>query len=55
MAQSSEPQVAPNQTQLSPQALIDLVIEAWTQLKQKQPLVQCITNSVAANYVANML
>lgn len=55
MAQSPAPQTAPSQTQLSSQALIDLVIEAWTQLKQKQPLVQCITNSVAANYVANVL
>ena len=36
-------------------ALLQQVIQAWTQLQQLQPLVQCITNSVATNYVANIL
>ncbi|WP_372404796.1 hydroxyethylthiazole kinase [Acinetobacter piscicola] len=31
------------------------VITAWTQLQMQQPLVHCITNSVAANYAANVL
>ena len=35
--------------------LIPLIVEAWTQLQTQQPLVQCITNSVAANYAANVL
>ena len=35
--------------------IIDYVIEAWEKLQQKTPLVQCITNSVAANYAANVL
>lgn len=35
--------------------ILDQVIEAWTQLQAQQPLVHCITNSVAANYVANIL
>ena len=35
--------------------LIPLIVEAWTQLQAQQPLVQCITNSVAANYAANVL
>ncbi|OAL76885.1 hydroxyethylthiazole kinase [Acinetobacter terrae] len=35
--------------------LIGHIVEAWTQLQTKQPLVQCITNSVAANYAANVL
>lgn len=39
----------------SAQQLLDQVIQAWTALQQQQPLVQCITNSVAANYVANVL
>lgn len=39
----------------SVQQLLDQVIEAWTALQQQQPLVQCISNSVAANYVANVL
>ncbi|MCH7383621.1 hydroxyethylthiazole kinase [Acinetobacter dispersus] len=37
------------------QQLIDQVIEAWRALQQQTPLVQCITNSVANNYVANIL
>lgn len=35
--------------------LLQKIIEAHTQLRAMQPLVQCITNSVAANYVANVL
>ena len=35
--------------------LIEHIVEAWTQLQTEQPLVQCITNSVAANYAANVL
>lgn len=37
------------------QQLIDQVIEAWRALQQQAPLVQCMTNSVANNYVANIL
>ncbi len=35
--------------------VLEHVIQAWTALHQQQPLVQCITNSVASNYVANVL
>ncbi|MGH1400770.1 MAG: hydroxyethylthiazole kinase [Acinetobacter tandoii] len=35
--------------------LLQKIVEAHTQLRATQPLVQCITNSVAANYVANVL
>ena len=35
--------------------IIQMVIEAWQNLQKQQPLVQCITNSVATNYVANVL
>jgi len=35
--------------------VLQLVIEAWQQLQIQQPLVHCITNQVAANYVANIL
>ncbi|KAF5276429.1 hypothetical protein FQR65_LT16322 [Abscondita terminalis] len=31
------------------------VVDAWTELQTQQPLVHCITNSVAANYAANIL
>ena len=37
------------------QQLIDQVIKAWRALQQQAPLVQCMTNSVANNYVANIL
>ena len=30
-------------------------MDAWTELQTQQPLVHCITNSVAANYAANIL
>lgn len=35
--------------------ILKQIIQAWTQLKTLQPLVHCITNQVAANYVANIL
>ncbi|OTG82250.1 hydroxyethylthiazole kinase [Acinetobacter sp. ANC 4648] len=35
--------------------LLQKAIEAWAQLRLQQPLVQCITNSVASNYAANVL
>jgi len=35
--------------------LIEQVIEAWQNMQTRTPLVQCITNSVAANYTANVL
>lgn len=34
---------------------IEHIIQAWQQLQKQQPLVQCITNSVATNYTANIL
>ncbi len=37
------------------QTLIEEVILAHQRLQKIQPLVQCITNQVAANYVANIL
>ncbi|MGR2824549.1 hydroxyethylthiazole kinase [Acinetobacter sp. 1124_18A] len=39
----------------STSSLIEQVIEAWHNMQAKTPLVQCITNSVAANYTANVL
>lgn len=36
-------------------AMIEKIIETWSLLKTRQPLVQCITNSVATNYTANIL
>ena len=41
--------------QLDTSTLLEQVVQAWTQLQTQQPLVHCITNSVAANYVANIL
>lgn len=40
---------------LSSTAIIEMTVEAWQKLQDQQPLVQCITNSVAANYAANIL
>ena len=40
---------------LSQDTLLSAVIDAWQKLQAQQPLVQCITNSVAANYSANIL
>ncbi len=39
----------------SASTLIEQVIHAWQNVQAKTPLVQCITNSVAANYTANVL
>ncbi|MDQ8953443.1 hydroxyethylthiazole kinase [Acinetobacter rudis] len=44
-----------NQCTVTDQFFIEQVIQAWQALQQQNPLVQCITNSVAANYVANLL
>ncbi len=35
--------------------ILQKVVGAWTELQTQQPLVHCITNSVAANYAANVL
>ena len=35
--------------------LTEQVIQTWQKLQQQTPLVQCITNKVASNYVANVL
>lgn len=35
--------------------LVEYIVDAWTALQTQQPLVQCMTNSVAANYAANVL
>ena len=35
--------------------LIHAIQLAWQQLQQQQPLVQCITNTVASQYTANVL
>lgn len=40
---------------LDTQVILQQVIEAWKNLQIRQPLVHCITNTVAANYVANVL
>lgn len=40
---------------LDTQVILQLVIEAWEALQTQQPLIHCITNSVAANYAANIL
>ena len=42
-------------SQITTQDIIQQVIEAWKQLKAQSPLVHCMTNSVASNYVANIL
>ena len=39
----------------SKKQLIEQIIQAWHELQRQTPLVQCITNSVANNYVANIL
>jgi len=39
----------------TPEHLLDLVGETLHELRVRAPLVQCITNSVAANYTANVL
>lgn len=42
-------------TQLDTRVILQQVMDAWMQLQTQQPLVQCITNTVAANYAANIL
>ena len=42
-------------TMSSKQQLIEQIIQAWHELQRQTPLVQCMTNSVANNYVANIL
>ncbi len=42
-------------TQLDTRVILQQVMDAWAQLQTRQPLVQCITNTVAANYAANIL
>ena len=39
----------------SKKQLIEQIIQAWHELQRQTPLVQCMTNSVANNYVANIL
>lgn len=43
------------QPHLETSEILKQVVDAWTKLHLQQPLVHCITNSVAANYVANIL
>ena len=38
-----------------PKTWLSQVVEAHLQLKKQKPLVHCMTNTVAANYVANVL
>ena len=45
--------IAPEQ--LDTQVILQHVVNAWKRLQTQQPLVQCITNIVAANYAANIL
>ena len=45
----------PDQLHIQTDAILQKVVTAWTELQTQQPLVHCITNSVAANYAANVL
>lgn len=49
------PATQPDYLKIQTDLLLEKVIQAWTQLRAQQPLVQCITNSVASNYAANVL
>lgn len=40
---------------LDTEVILQQLSEAWKNLQTRQPLVHCITNTVAANYVANIL
>ena len=40
---------------LDTEVILQQLTEAWKNLQTRQPLVHCITNTVAANYVANIL
>ena len=42
-------------TQALQQTLLDQICEAWLKLQQQQPLVHIMTNTVASNYVANIV
>ena len=44
-----------DQLHIHTDVILDKVVAAWIELQTKQPLVHCITNSVAANYAANVL
>ncbi len=44
-----------DQFHIQTDVILQKVIDAWTELQTQQPLVHCITNSVAANYAANVL
>ncbi|WP_010114719.1 hydroxyethylthiazole kinase [Acinetobacter sp. P8-3-8] len=44
-----------DQLHIHTDVILDKVVAAWIELQTKQPLVHCITNSVAANYTANIL
>ena len=44
-----------DQLHIQTDAILQKVVDAWTELQTQQPLVHCITNSVAANYAANIL
>ena len=44
-----------DQRHIQTDVILEKVVEAWTELQTQQPLVHCITNSVAANYAANIL
>ncbi|EZQ12488.1 MULTISPECIES: hydroxyethylthiazole kinase [unclassified Acinetobacter] len=46
---------APKDIEVQTQEILKQVIEAWHLLKTTRPLVHCMTNQVAANYVANVL
>jgi hydroxyethylthiazole kinase len=45
----------PQQIQSNKQQLIEDVVRAWKDMQATQPLVHYITNTVAANYAANVL
>jgi hydroxyethylthiazole kinase len=44
-----------DQLHIQTDVVLQKVVDAWTELQTQQPLVHCITNSVAANYAANVL
>ena len=44
-----------DQIHIQTDTILQKVVDAWTELQTQQPLVHCITNSVAANYAANVL
>ena len=44
-----------DQLHIQTDVILEKVVAAWIELQTRQPLVHCITNSVAANYAANVL